>query len=164
MAIDAPEKPRHCRGAASERLWQMSVSSGLEHKRSLDLRTSRGWSGSQGFSLIELMVVVAIIAILAAIAIQAVGRYRASAYDALAIHDLGNAVSAEEAYYATQNEYVTFTATGPGLVTVPGVAVSQTVTIDMEGDDFRFNGSAVSSRGSGKTFSYDSVTDTFVTQ
>ena len=107
---------------------------------------------------------MAIIAILAAIAMQAVSRYRASAYDALAIHDLGNAVSAEEAYYATTNQYVTFSATGPGMVSVPGVAISNTVTIDMEGDDQRFNGTAVSSQGTGKTFTYDSITDTFVTE
>ena len=127
-------------------------------------RPSKGSGGEKGFSLIELLVVMAIIAILAAIAMQAVSRYRASAYDALAIHDLGNAVSAEEAYYATTNQYVTFSATGPGLVAVPGVAVSTTVTIDMEGDDMRFNGSAVSSLGTGKTFTYDSITDTFVTE
>jgi prepilin-type N-terminal cleavage/methylation domain-containing protein len=126
--------------------------------------TRRGARGDTGFTLIELLVVIAIISILAAIAVQAVSRYRASAYDALAIHDLGNAVSAEEAYFATNQQYVTFSATGPGMVAVPGVAVSRTVTLDMAGDAMEFNGSAVSSRGSGKVFSYDSITDTFVSQ
>jgi prepilin-type N-terminal cleavage/methylation domain-containing protein len=115
-----------------------------------------------GFTLIELIVVVAIIAVLAAIAIQAVAQYRASAYDARAMHDLGNAVHAEEAYFATHSTYVSFAAVGPGQVSVPGVAVSGTVHIEMIGDDENFEGSAVSERGSGKTFAYDSVTDTFV--
>lgn len=121
-------------------------------------------SRNSGFTLIELLVVVAILGILAAIAIQMVNRYRATAYDALAMHDLGNAVNAEEAYYATNASYVTFSATGPGLVDIPGVAVSQTVTIDVTGDDETFEGSATSDRGTGKVFSYDSVTDTFVNE
>jgi prepilin-type N-terminal cleavage/methylation domain-containing protein len=121
-------------------------------------------SRSGGFTLIELLVVVAILGILAAIAIQMVNRYRAAAYDALAMHDLGNAVNAEEAYYATNASYITFSATGPGLVDIPGVAVSSTVTLDVVGDAESFAGSAVSDRGTGKVFRYDSITDTFVNE
>jgi prepilin-type N-terminal cleavage/methylation domain-containing protein len=118
-----------------------------------------------GFTLIELLVVVAILGILAAIAIQMVNSYRASAYDALAMHDLGNAVNAEEAYFATNSSYVTFTATGPGHVDIPGVAVSTTVTLQLTAlDEESFEGSATSNRGTGKTFSYDSITDTFINQ
>jgi prepilin-type N-terminal cleavage/methylation domain-containing protein len=118
-----------------------------------------------GFTLIELLVVVAILGILAAIAIQMVNRYRATAYDALAMHDLGNAVNAEEAYFATNASYVTFSATGPGLVDIPGVAVSTTVTLELTAlDEESFEGSATSNRGTGKIFSYDSITDTFLNQ
>jgi prepilin-type N-terminal cleavage/methylation domain-containing protein len=115
-----------------------------------------------GFTLIELITVVAIIGVLAAIAIQAIGTYRASAYDARAMHDLSNAVHAEEAYFATYSTYVSFTAIGPGMVSVPGVAVSGTVTLEMVGTPSSFEGTAVSDRGTGKTFAYDSLSDTFV--
>jgi type IV pilus assembly protein PilE len=116
----------------------------------------------RGFTLIELLVVIAIIGVLAAIAIQAMSRYRAQAYDAAAIHDLANAVNAEEAYYATNEIYVSFTASGPANVSVPQMSVSGTVTLQMVAATESFQGTATSSRGSGRIFSYDSITKTFV--
>jgi prepilin-type N-terminal cleavage/methylation domain-containing protein len=115
-----------------------------------------------GFTLIELLVVVAIIGVLAAIAMQAMSRYRQQAYDAAAIHDLANAVKAEEAYYATNEVYVSFTASGPTSVVLPPMAVSGTVKLQMTAATESFEGTATSTRGSGKTFSYDSITDTFL--
>jgi Tfp pilus assembly protein PilE len=108
------------------------------------------------------LVVVAILGILAAIAIQAMNRYRQQAYDAAAIHDLANAVKAEEAYYATNDVYITFTANGPANVSVPPMVISGTVKLQMTAATESFQGTATSTRGSGKTFSYDSITDTFL--
>jgi prepilin-type N-terminal cleavage/methylation domain-containing protein len=118
--------------------------------------------GQRGFTLVELLVVVAIIGILAAIAMQAMSRYRQQAYDAAAIHDLANAVKSEEAYYATNETYISFTATGPTTVSVPQTSVSGTVTVNMVGGVESFEGTASSTRGSGKVYSYDSITDTFL--
>lgn len=107
-------------------------------------------------------MVVAIIGILAAIAMQAMGRYRQQAYDAAAIHDLANAVKAEEAYYATFQTYITFSAVGPTSVTTPATSISGTVTVSMVGDTASFTGTASSSRGTGRVYAYDSISDTFV--
>lgn len=116
-----------------------------------------------GFTLVELLVVVAIIGILAAIAMQAMSRCRQQAYDAAAIHDLANAVKAEEAYYATFQLYVPIDVLGPTLVSVPQLAISGTVSLKMVPDTTEsFHGTASSDRGSGKVFSYDSLTDTYV--
>lgn len=123
---------------------------------------SRESTRQAGFTLIELLVVVAIIGILAAIAMQAMSRYRQQAYDAAAIHDLATAVKAEEAYYATNQTYVSFSGSGPSVISVPETSISGTVTVTVVGDTMSFMGTATSSRGSGKVFSYDSITDTFL--
>jgi len=116
----------------------------------------------RGFTLIELLVVVVLIGVLTAMAIQGMHRYRQQAYDAAAMHDLANAVKAEEAYFATYQTYVSFSAVGPTMVAVPPTAISETVVLKMTGDTETFEGTATSSRGTGKVFGYDSITDTFV--
>jgi len=133
------------------------------HKRCGMIRKCQRQSTRQaGFTLIELLVVVAIIGILAAIAMQAMSRYRQQAYDAAAIHDLASAVKAEEAYYATNQTYVSFNGSGPSVVSVPETSISGTVSLTVVGDAMSFMGTATSSRGTGRVFSYDSITDTFV--
>ncbi len=75
-------------------------------------------SGEQGFTLIELLIVVAIIGILAAIAIPQFAQYRLRAFNASAMSDVRNTRTAEEAVFATFQDYG---RTDPGApVVLPG--------------------------------------------
>jgi prepilin-type N-terminal cleavage/methylation domain-containing protein len=111
----------------------------------------------KGFTLIELLTVVAVIGVLAVVALQQLETYRRSSYDARALSDLKNAVSAEEAYFATTRNYMTLNATGPGPAALPGLMLSETVNIDMSAASDTFSGSAVSTDGSGKVMRFDSA-------
>lgn len=112
-----------------------------------------------GFTLIELLTVVAILGVLSATALPYFSAYRARGFDARAVHDLGNAVTAQEAHFATTETYATFSAVGPTVVYVPGLVVSDTVSIDSVANGQSFSATATSSRGTGKVYAFDSLTD-----
>jgi hypothetical protein len=99
-----------------------------------------------------------VIGVLAVVALQQLERYRRVSFDARALSDLKNAVSAEEAYFATTRTYMTLNATGPGPVALPGLMLSETVTVDLTAAVDSFTGSSTSSDGTGKVMRFDSVT------
>ena len=109
-----------------------------------------------GFTLIELLVVVAIIGILAAIAIPQFQAYRQRGYDAGAKSDLRNAATAEEAYFIDNDAYASCDESDCGTVLDGFENVSVGVELDMVGTTTNFTGTAVSTNGTGETFSWDS--------
>jgi len=61
---------------------------------------------SQGFSLIEVLVVIAILGILAAVAVPQFIAFRLRSIDSQVQSDVKNLVVAQEAYFADMNTYV----------------------------------------------------------
>ena len=116
----------------------------------------------KGFTLIELLVVVGIIGILAAMAIPQFAEYRKNAYNASASSDLRNAATAEEAYYALNEEYLSCendacVRSADGTTGLPGVkAISSSVQLAMVADGDEFTGTAHSEKGN-KQYSWDSA-------
>ncbi len=107
---------------------------------------------NKGFTLIELLVVVAIIGILAAIAIPQFTVYRQRGYDSRAETDLRNFVTAQEAYFASNEQYTSG-------ITPPGFKQSSdvTITVALTGTS-AFTATGTSGKGSGKTYTFDSTT------
>ncbi len=95
----------------------------------------RRLAGSEGFTLIELMVVVMIIAVLIAIAIPSFLGFRKSAQDRAAQSEIRNVLLSEKAYWLEKGDYTQtaadITALEPNADLVGGPAAG--VFIDLNG-------------------------------
>ena len=111
----------------------------------------------KGFTLIELLVVIAIIGILAAIAIPQFAEYRQRGFDARATSDLRNVATAEEAYFADYEKYVSC-GTSDCATKLAGIsALSSGVTMAITAATTAFTGTSTHSKGSGVTCHWDSA-------
>jgi prepilin-type N-terminal cleavage/methylation domain-containing protein len=113
----------------------------------------------KGFTLIELLVVIAIIGILAAIAIPQFAEYRQRGFDSRAKSDLRNGATAEEAYFADQERYVGCTTASGCATSLPGISgFSNGTTLEFTATNpnVMFTGTAINSRGSGVTYTWNS--------
>lgn len=95
----------------------------------------RNIKSAAGFTLIELLVVIAIIGILAAIAIPQFSAYRKRSFEAQVKSDLHNAAVAEEAYFVSNNTYISGVVTSTNLT---GFNNTTTVQVSSSGGTTTF--------------------------
>ena len=112
-------------------------------------------SSSDGFTLLELIVVVAVLGILVAIAIQQFQLHRARAIDASMRSDLKNAALAMESYYGEFLQYPTTEA----AIRLVGYRKTSGVTLSINvPTPSTFTLTASRPAGSQPSFTFDSST------
>jgi type IV pilus assembly protein PilA len=108
----------------------------------------------EGFTLIELLVVIAIIGILAAIAIPQFSAYRKRSFEAQVKSDLHNAAVAEEAYFVSQNTYISGVVTSANLT---GFNNTTTVQVSSTGGTNTFELTATHANCGATVWTYSST-------
>lgn len=122
----------------------------------------------KGFTLIELLVVIAIVSILSAIALNQFAVYKANSFNATAVSDLRNGITAQEAVYVDDQTYASCATALLCRGVLPGFKPSldelgATVMsiFNFVGDDASFSGTARHEKGT-ITYDWDSNAGTMV--
>ncbi len=102
----------------------------------------------KGFSMIELLVAVGILGILASIALVNYESYRKRAFDARAVSDLRNTISAQEVKFADDETYEADISLLPGFD-----VASPAVTLIIAANGTSWSGSSYHPRGT-RTYCY----------
>lgn len=103
----------------------------------------------RGFSLIELLVVIAIVSILSGLAIPQYKIYKQRAFDMVALSDLRNIATAEEAYFVDAEGYLD--CADAACTELPGVVtISQGAHVVVETLPDSFTATAWHDHGTGK--------------
>jgi Tfp pilus assembly protein PilE len=108
---------------------------------------------TDGWTLVEVLIITAIIGILAAIELVNWGTSRRKAFDARAEHDLRNAATIEEGYYTHHEVYLPCTNCNGG--SLPGFNPSPGVDVDIAVAGEAFVATAYHPQGT-QTFTWDS--------
>jgi len=121
-----------------------------------DNMKTRVFCGSEGFTLLELLVVLTIVSILSYIAVPNLAEYRMRAFDARAQSDLRNIAMAEEAYFLDHEEYLS--CAGDACTALPGISrISDGVIVEINAQELFFIGAASHPQGTGITFEWNSA-------
>ena len=86
-------------------------------------------NGSQGFSLVELMIVVAIIGVLAALAVPKFQTFQAKARQSEAKTNVSHIFTLEQSYYGANDQFTGLGATGNNLAGATGGATCPVNTL-----------------------------------
>lgn len=110
---------------------------------------------SNGFTLLELLLVMTVISILSAIAIPQYKDFRVKAYDTKAQVELRNVSLAEELYFSDHDEYVS--CENESCMDLPSITkISEDVLISVTANEGSFIATAHHTKGK-KTYSWDSA-------
>ena len=101
----------------------------------------------RGFSMIELITVVGIVSLLAALAITQFSEYRKRGFDARTSSDLRNAALAEEAYFTSNEHFLSCISASDCESKLGGFRTSPGVVISVAAEANSFTGSAYHSQG-----------------